>query len=199
MKPLVVAMTGASGAPYAIRLLELLAGSKIPVHLTISPAGAQVLKQESNRDLDLDHFEPGQLLPRDVTFENLVYHDYRDFMVPIASGSFQTRGMVVVPCSGSTLGGIASGASSNLIHRAAEVHLKESRKLVLVTRETPLSLIHINNLKTVAEAGATVLPAMPGWYHGVKSTEDLVDFVVARILDQFDIQNQLIHRWGDRR
>ncbi len=148
MKPLVVAITGASGAPYAIRLLELLAGPQTSVHLTISTAGAMVLKQEADLEIDLKHFEPAQILPQGVHCENLVYHDYRDLMSPIASGSFVTRGMVVVPCSGSTLGTIAAGTHSNLIHRAAEVHLKEKRKLVLVTRETPLSLIHINNLKT---------------------------------------------------
>ena len=105
---------------------------------------------------------------------------------------------MVAPCSGSTLSGIASGSSTNLIQRAADVHLKERRKLVLVTRETPLSLVHIDNMKKVTEAGAVVLPAMPGWYHGVQSLDDLIDFIVARILDQFGLDNALISRWGEK-
>lgn len=195
MNPLVVAITGASGAPYAVRLLEVLHSMDYPTHLTISPSGAQVIEQELDLKVNLPKFEIGQLLP-DIDSSNIEYHFYQDFMCSIASGSFKTSGMVVVPCSGSTLGGIASGTSGNLIHRAADVHLKERRKLVLVTRETPLSLIHIDNMKRVTEAGATVLPAMPGWYHGVESLQDLIDFIVARILDQFDIDNELMRRWG---
>ena len=107
-----------------------------------------------------------------------------------------TAGMVVCPCSGSTLSGIAHGASTNLIQRAAEVHLKERRPLILVPRETPLSLIHIDNMRKAAEAGAVILPASPGWYHGVESLQDLVDFVVARILDQLGVPRQLVKRWG---
>ena len=117
-------------------------------------------------------------------------------MAPPASGSFLTGGMVVCPCSGSTLSGIAHGSSTNLIQRAADVHLKERRKLILVPRETPLSLIHLDNMRKAAEAGAVILPAMPGWYHGVKSVQDLVDFVVARILDQLGISHKLMQRWG---
>lgn len=198
MDPLVIAMTGASGAPYALRLIEVLLEQKIPIHLTISPAGAQVLWQECQLSINLDEFQPEKVFPNVSDFNQLTYHSYQDFMTPIASGSFCTRGMVVVPCSGSTLGGIATGTSGNLIHRAADVHLKERRKLVLVTRETPLSLVHINNMKTVTEAGAVVMPAMPGWYHGVNSLEDLIDFMVSRILDQFGIENHLMRRWGSQ-
>lgn len=118
-------------------------------------------------------------------------------MTPIASGSFRTDAMVVCPCSGSTLSAIARSAASNLITRAAEVHLKEHRKLVLVPRETPLSVLQLENMHRVAQAGAVVLPAMPGWYHDVQSLDDLVDFVVSRILDQLDIDNALIGRWGE--
>jgi 4-hydroxy-3-polyprenylbenzoate decarboxylase len=117
-------------------------------------------------------------------------------MTPIASGSFQTRGMVVCPCSGSTLSGIASAASQNLVQRAADVHLKERRPLILVPRETPLSLIQIDNLRKTCEAGATILPASPGFYHGYQTVSDLVDFVVARILDHVGIHHDLIERWG---
>ncbi|MEE2639660.1 MAG: flavin prenyltransferase UbiX [Planctomycetota bacterium] len=196
MEPLVVAITGASGAPYAIRLLEFLSTTTIPVHLTVSPSGAQVFRQELGLDIDLNGFNLNQLLAEKFDGQRISYHHYQDFMCPMASGSFRTRGMVVVPCSGSTLAGIAGGNSNNLIQRAADVHLKERRKLVLVTRETPLSLVHINNMKAATESGAILLPAMPGWYHGVKTVEDLVNFVVARILDQFDIPNDLMQRWG---
>ncbi|MDB4670549.1 UbiX family flavin prenyltransferase [Mariniblastus sp.] len=196
-QPLVIAMTGASGAPYAVRLLEVLLNSAIPVHLTISPAGAQVIEQEMNLSIDLEDFNPRQLVG-DTNADSLIYHNYRDYFTPIASGSFRTGGMVVTPCSGSTLSGIAVGASSNLIQRAADVHLKERRKLILVTRETPLSLVHIENMKKVTEAGAVVLPAMPGWYHGVESMDDLINFVVSRILDQLEIENDLIARWASR-
>ena len=117
-------------------------------------------------------------------------------MAPMASGSFLTAGMVICPCSGTTLSAVAAGAAGNLIQRAAEVHLKERRKLVLVPRETPLSLAHIDNMRRVTEAGAVVLPASPGWYHGVQELSDLVDFVVARICDQLGIEQTLTKRWG---
>lgn len=118
-------------------------------------------------------------------------------MTPIASGSFLTAGMIICPCSGSTLSGISHAFASNLIQRAAEVHLKERRKLVLVPRETPLSTLTLENMHRVSAAGAVVLPAMPGWYHGVQKLEDIVDFVVARILDQFGLGEGLMHRWSD--
>jgi 4-hydroxy-3-polyprenylbenzoate decarboxylase len=124
------------------------------------------------------------------------YHQYGDFMAPIASGSFLTKGMVICPCSGSTMSAVVHGASNNLVQRAADVHLKERRRLVLVPRETPLSTIQLKNMLRASEAGAVVLPAMPGWYHGVRSLGDLVDFVVSRILDQLDVENTLVKRWG---
>jgi flavin prenyltransferase len=129
---------------------------------------------------------------------NLHYYRYCDFLAPIASGSFLTDGMVICPCSSGTLSAIVHGTSSNLIHRAAEVHLKERRKLVLVPRETPLSLVQLENFKRAAEAGAVILPAMPGFYHGAKTIQDLVDFIVARICDQLGVPNELIRRWGQR-
>jgi 4-hydroxy-3-polyprenylbenzoate decarboxylase len=153
-----------------------------------------VIEQELGRKIDLERWEPRSLLDPS---NNITAHHHQDFMAAPASGSFLTAGMVVCPCSGSTLSAIALGAGNNLIHRAADVHLKERRKLSLVPRETPLSLIHIDNLRRAAEAGAVILPASPGWYHGVASTSDLVDFVVARILDQLAVPHRLMKRWGE--
>jgi flavin prenyltransferase len=214
-------MTGASGAVYAVRLLEVLLTSGRDVHLLISPSGQAVLKQELGVDLDLAQFDPAPLFaamkhpllapplplgegwgegltPSETVSSpgRLLYHRHDDFMAPPASGSFLTGGMVVCPCSGSTLSGIAHAASMNLIQRAADVHLKERRRLILVPRETPLSVIQLDNLRKAAEAGAVILPAMPGWYHGVASIRDLVDFVVARILDQLAVEHSLMKRWG---
>jgi 4-hydroxy-3-polyprenylbenzoate decarboxylase len=126
----------------------------------------------------------------------LKVHAPGDFFAPVASGSFLTTGMVICPCSGTTLSGVVHGTASNLIQRAAEVHLKERRRLVLVPRETPVSLVHVENLRKACLAGAVVLPASPGWYHGVRDLQDLVDFIVARILDQLEIPHQLMRRWG---
>jgi 4-hydroxy-3-polyprenylbenzoate decarboxylase len=128
----------------------------------------------------------------------IVYHHYRNYNSGIASGSFLTDGMVICPCSMGTLSSIAMGQSQNLIHRAADVHLKERRKLIVMPRETPLSVIALDNMKRLAEAGAIVLPAMPGFYHSPRSIHDLLDFVVARICDQLGVKNELIQRWGDK-
>ena len=195
--PYVVAITGASGAVYAVRLLECMLQAGRQVHLTMSPSGAAVFQQELNLTLDLQNFNINLLLPNSAN-PAIIYHHYQNFMAPIASGSFLTAGMVICPCSGSTMSGIAHGSSSNLIQRAADVHLKEHRKLIVMPRETPLSAIQLDNMKRVAEAGAVVLPAMPGWYHGVRSLQDLIDFVVARILDQLGIEHELMRRWGDK-
>jgi 4-hydroxy-3-polyprenylbenzoate decarboxylase len=232
--PYVLAITGASGAIIAVRLLQQLARTGQPIHLSISTSGQAVIEQELGLRLDLQRFAPAQLLdmlaPEQIAaraantagtavLQSLVakdarrqasartaadaatpslihYHHHADFLTPIASGSFRTAGMIVCPCSGSTLGGIAHGSSSNLIQRAADVHLKERRPLILVPRETPLSVIQLENMQRLAQAGAIILPAMPGWYHGVESVADLIDFVVARILDQLQIEHQLTKRWG---
>jgi 4-hydroxy-3-polyprenylbenzoate decarboxylase len=197
--PLVLAMTGASGAPYAVRLLEVLLRGGHEVHLLISPSGQAVIRQELSLQVDLQKFDLKQLLPHIPAAElsgKLHYHHHNDYFTPVASGSFLTRGMIVCPCSGSTLSGIAHGSSQNLVQRAADVHLKEKRKLIVVPRETPLSLIYLDNLRKLAEAGAVILPAMPGWYHGVHDLQDLIDFIVARILDQLGIEHQLMKRWG---
>lgn len=204
--PVVVGITGASGAIYAVRLLEVLRAAGRDVHLSISPSGRDVIRQELKLDLDLDHFEAnsthkaGGLFSRDTTANTgeIDYFHHQDFMAPMASGSARTAGMVICPCSGTTLSAVAAGAAGNLIQRAAEVHLKERRKLILVTRETPLSLAHIDNMRRVTEAGAVVLPASPGWYHGVTEISHLVDFVVARICDQFGVEQTLTKRWGEK-
>ena len=195
---IVVAITGASGVTYSVRLLEVLLAAGCDVHLIISEAGGTVLKQELGLEVDLEQFNAAILGfgSEDAQHGVLRYHHYRDYLAPLASGSFRTDGMVVCPCSCSTLGAIANGAGTNLIHRAAEVHLKERRKLILVPRETPLSLVQIENMRRATEAGAVILPAMPAFYHGVKSIGDLVDFVVARICDQLGVPQTLIKPWS---
>jgi 4-hydroxy-3-polyprenylbenzoate decarboxylase len=192
---LVVAMTGASGAPYAVRLLHLLCRMGRTVHVSLSPSAVQVLREEMGLEVALDSFDPAPLAGHGPG--GLIYHHYQDFSAGIASGSFPTGGMVIIPCSMSTLGAIAGGLTTNLITRAADVHLKERRKLILVPRETPLSLIHLENMVRVTRAGAVVLPAMPGWYHHPRRLEDLIDFVVGRICDHLGISNALSPRWGD--
>jgi len=147
----------------------------------------------------LDRFDAAALLPETsaaIAKDRIRYHHHSDFFAAPASGSFLTLGMVVCPCSGSTLGAVVHGTGENLIHRAASVHLKERRKLVLVPRETPLSAIYLENMHRASLAGAVVLPAMPGFYHGASTMRDLVDFVVGRICDQLEIPNTLIKRWG---
>jgi len=229
MGNIVVAMTGASGAAYGTRLVEALVAAGADVHLTISPAAQSVIRQELDRTVELDRFDRGQLgldidaSPKDSKLRELRsaagisgdssnvlsvssgkagtvrYHHYRDLNSPIASGSFLTEGMVVCPCSGGTLSAIVHGTSANLIHRAAEVHLKEHRRLILVPRETPLSVLQLENMHRAASAGAVMLPAAPGFYHNAKTIGDLIDFVVGRILDQLHIPNNLIPRWGARK
>ena len=227
MRDLVVAMTGASGSVYALRLVEVLIAAGRTVHLTISPAAVEVMNRELGITLCLDSFDPQQLLPStdqvahdsrlkhlkpggpagyasssvfsdsEIFTGKIVYHHYRDYSAGIASGSFLTGGMVICPCSMGTLASVATGQSQNLIHRAADVHLKEHRKLIVVPRETPLSVIALDNMKRLAEAGGIILPAMPGFYHDPKSIADLVDFIVARICDQLGVSHQLTKRWGE--
>lgn len=197
-KPIILAITGASGAPYAQRLLQVLSQLPSELHVVLSDSGAAVIQQELGFRIDPARPEPHDLARLGVAADGrVVFHRNDNFMAPIASGSFLSGGMIVCPCSGSTMSAIAAGASNNLIQRAADVQLKEGRKLILVPRETPLSLIHLDNMRTAAAAGATILPAMPGWYHGVQTLDDIVDFIVARILDQVGIETDLIHRWGD--
>jgi flavin prenyltransferase len=192
---LVVAMTGASGSPYGVRLLGVLLRAGRTVHLVISPAATQVMERELGVSIDLNRFDPALLL-KNADLSRLHYHHFRDFSAGIASGSFRTAGMAVCPCSMGTVAAIAHGTSENLIHRAADVHLKERRKLILVPRETPLGLIQLRNLTAVAEAGAVVLPAMPAFYTLPKTVDDMVDFVVGRVCDQLGVEHKLFPRWG---
>lgn len=196
--PIVLGITGASGAPYGVRLLQVLLEAGREVHLAISPSGQAVIGEELGRRIDLDRFDPASLLGQaPPTAGRLHYHHYKNLMAPIASGSFLTAAMVICPCSGSTLAAVAHAMGENLIHRAAEVHLKERRKLVVVPRETPLSLPQLKNMQAIHEAGAVVLPASPGFYARADTVADLVDFVVARICDQLGVPNSLIRRWGE--
>lgn len=195
--PLVVAITGASCALYGVRLLEVVLAAGREVHLAVSPSGQAVIQEELGRRVDLERFELAALLGRPAPAAGrLHYHHYKDLMAPIASGSFLTSGMVICPCSGSTLAAVAHAMGENLIHRAAEVHLKERRRLVVVPRETPLSLPQLKNMQAIHEAGAVVLPASPGFYARAETVSDLVDFVVARICDQLGVGNSLVRRWG---
>src|SRR5687768_18581853 len=187
-------VTGASGAPYAARLLRALADSGCEVGLTASSAGIEVLATELYRDPSL---RPEEVLERFVgEAPGVTVYAVDDYGSPYASGSAKVDAYVVCPCSMSTVGTLAAGAMANLIHRAASVALKEGRKLVLVPRETPLSSIHLHGLATLERAGATILFAAPGFYHGAQTIEDLVDFVVARILDQLGVEHMLSARWG---
>lgn len=195
--PIIVGITGASGAIYAVRLLETLLAAGREVHLSISPSGRDVLRHELNLDIDLTAFDATRLrLSANSAPTALHYYHHQDFMAPMASGSFRTAGMVICPCSGSTLSAVATGAANNLIQRAAEVQLKERRRLILMPRETPLSLAHIDNMRHATQAGAVVLPASPGFYHNEKTIDELVNFIVARICDQLGVEHTLTKRWG---
>jgi 4-hydroxy-3-polyprenylbenzoate decarboxylase len=194
--PIIVGITGASGAIYAVRLLETLLAAGRDVHLSISPSGRDVIRHELDLDIDLDNFDASFHKAGNGIAGQLHYFHHQDFMAPMASGSFLTGGMVICPCSGSTLSSVAAGSATNLIQRAAEVQLKERRKLVLVPREAPLSLAHIDNMRRVTEAGGVILPASPGFYHGEQSVDELVNFVVARICDQLGVEHVLTRRWG---
>ena len=181
----IVAIPGASGSCYAIRLLEVLIAQGLEPYVVVSPAGRQVMGVELGSGDLKDHLGKTGYREEDV----------RDLASPLASGSFPTSGMVIIPCSTGTLGSVAHGISSNLIHRAAEVCLKERRRLIVVPRETPLSQITLQNMVTLSQAGVHVVPANPGFYHAPKRIEDLVDFMVARVLDLMQIPNDLSRRW----
>ena len=181
-----VAVTGASGMIYARELFAYFAGRPdLELHAVISGAGEQVLSLELG-------------LTRETLAPGAVWHQVDDFTSPPASGSFRARAMVVIPCSMGSLGAIAQGAGRNLIHRAGEVFLKEKRPLILVVRETPLSLIHLQNLTRAAAAGATIFPACPGFYHRPRTLEELARQLAARILDHLDLEHQLGPRWGEK-
>jgi len=230
MKPYIVAMTGASGAIYGVRLLRFFAESNIPVELVVSDTAKIVMKEELGHHVVPERFyhdngplgsgiqtgfppetcgndknigevfgddKKGELLLK-LGIENTAkihLHDFKDLTAPIASGSYPTEGMIIIPCSMGTLGAIASGLSQNLIHRAADCTIKEGRKLVLVPRETPLSAIHLENMLKLARLGVRMVPPMPAFYGDQQKVEDLVDFVVGKVLDQFGIVHALYPRW----
>jgi flavin prenyltransferase len=188
-------ITGASGAPYAARLLEALAARDCEIGVCASTAGIEVLATELYRNPRLSRDETLARLLEPVGDAATVY-DPNDWKAPYASGSAKVDAYLICPCSMGTLGTVASGAMQNLIHRAASVALKEGRRLVVMPRETPLSAIHLRNMLTLREAGATILFLAPGFYHGADSVDDLVDFVAARALDQLGLDNSLVKRWG---
>ena len=191
-QPLVVAITGASGAPYAVRLLEVLVQERRPVWLLVSGHGLRLLKDEC------DIGSLAELERRTGPWKTVEVFDDADRGDRPASGSARTAGMVVCPCSMGTVAAIAHGTSRSLIERAADVTLKERRPLILVPRETPLSLIHLRNLVAAAEAGAMVIPAAPGFYQKPKRVDDLVDFIVQRVLDHLGVEAKLTRRWTGR-
>jgi 4-hydroxy-3-polyprenylbenzoate decarboxylase len=188
-------ITGASGAPYARKLLHALAGADCEVGVAISGAAIEVLATELYGDARLSHDEVVARFT-EGTGEQVTVYAANDWRAPYASGSAKVDGYVICPCSMGTLGTIASGAMQNLIHRAASVALKEERKLIVCPRETPLSTIHLENMLTLRRAGATILFLAPGFYHGAESVDQLVDFIVARILDQLGLEQALTPRWG---
>jgi len=193
--PIVVAITGASGAPYAVRLLTALVESKTAVQLIVSSHGLRLL----NTEMDIDSVDAlRERVGRRAWSAHVTLFDDADRGAAPASGSALNAGMVICPCSMGTLSAIAAGSSRSLVERAADVALKERRKLVLVPRETPLSAIHLENMLRVTRAGAVVMPAAPGFYHRPASIEDLVDFIVARVLDHFGVSHSLVPRWSDR-
>lgn len=196
--PLVLGITGASGLIYAVRAVKYLLQAGIPVELVASKATYQVWKAELGIQMPAEKGAQQTFWREQAEVPiggDLRCHPWSDVGASIASGSYKTQGMVIMPCSMSTVGKLAAGLSSDLVERAADVQLKEGKPLVLVPRETPFSLIHLRNLVTVAEAGARIVPAIPAWYHQPKTILDLVDFVVARALDQFDIDCVPLNRW----
>lgn len=199
MKPAItLAITGASGAVYALRLMEVLFQQQQCINLLISKPGHIVLGMETDLKLSSQPGKMHQQLVSHYGAKNEQLHVYGkdQWTAPIASGSGAAQSMVVCPCTAGTLASIATGQSKDLLERAADVTLKEQKKLILVIRETPLSAIHLEHMLTLARMGVVVMPASPGFYHGVSDTNGLVDFMVARILDHLEIEHDLIPRWG---
>ena len=178
-------ISGASGIQYGIRLLEILAEKGIRTHLILTDAAKQIMEIETD------------YTPSDVETLATWSYSQKDFSAPIASGSYRTAGMVIAPCSMKTLGAVANGVSDTLLTRAADVCLKEEKKLILMTRETPLNLIHLENMVRAKKAGASILPACPGFYSRPKTLEDLVDIMVGRALDLLGIENDIYERWSE--
>jgi flavin prenyltransferase len=185
--PVLVAMTGATGAIYGIRLLEVLRELEVETHLVVSRWAEATIKTETDRRVD------------DVRALAGVVHDEDDLFAPPATSAFATAGMVVAPCSMRTLAAVANGITDNLVQRAAAVHLQEGRRLLLLARESPLSVIHLENMLRVAKAGAVVAPPAPAFYAKLHSLDEMVDHTVGRALDQLGVEHERIRRWGERR
>lgn len=198
-RPIAMGITGASGSAYALRLLECLVSAGEEIQLMISQAGQIVLKMESELDLPSQPLEAERLLTRHFNAApgQLRVFGRQQWMAPVASGSNPPRAMVVCPCTTGTLSSIACGASNDLLERAADVALKERCKLILVVRETPFSEIHLENMLKLARMGAVIMPANPGFYHKPEKLQDIVDFMVARILDRLEVAHNLLPRWGE--
>lgn len=192
-KRIIVAVTGASGAVYARRLLQVLAAGGAEIHWVITPHGRQLFADE----LGIDNPTPERLVGMDAA-RSITVHAYRDVGAPLASGSFLTDGMIICPCSSNTLGDIASGTGANLVSRAAAVHLKEARRLIVVPREMPVSQIEIGNMLRISQAGGIICPASPGFYMLPKSVDDLVDFVVGKLCDLVGVRHALNTRWSPK-
>ncbi|CAA9264204.1 Flavin prenyltransferase UbiX [uncultured Coleofasciculus sp.] len=196
--PLILGITGASGLIYAVRALKFLLLADYAIELVASKSTYMVWQAEQEIRMPTEPDQQEQFWREQagvLTGGKLICHRWGDVGATVASGSFRTLGMVIMPCSMSTVAKIATGLSSDLLERAADVQLKEGRQLVIVPRETPFSLIHLRNLTALAEAGARIVPAIPAWYHNPQTIEDLVDFVVARVLDQLNIDCIPINRW----
>jgi 4-hydroxy-3-polyprenylbenzoate decarboxylase len=198
MRKVVVGITGASGVVYGVRLINTLAELGNEVNLVVSNSGKDVLENE----MDVE-YQKNPILFRDSMLrllchrENIRYYEIDDMKAPIASGSYRTEGMVIIPCTMATAASIAAGTSRNLIERAADVALKEGRQLVIVPREAPLSTIHLKNLLSLSQCGVKIMPAMPGFYNKPSSVDDLIDFVVGKTLDLMGIDNDIYKRWAE--
>ena len=197
--PVILALTGASGAQYALRLLQCLVEADVPVYLMVSKAAQIVLSMETELNV------PARTADMETFFTELYgagkgqikVYGQEQWTAPVASGSHKASSMVVCPCTTGTLAAIANGNSDNLLERAADVMLKEKRQLIMVVRETPFSQIHLENMLRLSQAGATIMPANPGFYNNPESLNDIIDFMVSRILDHLKIENDLLPRWGE--
>lgn len=198
--PIILAMTGASGSPYGLRLLECLIKAKQNIYFLMSDSAREVLAIEENKILPAEPAELQDFLSAqyEAVPGQLKVFGKQEWTAPVASGSSKARAMVICPCSSGCVSAVAQGSSNNLIERAADVMLKEQRKLILVHRETPLSVIHLENLLKLAKMGVTILPASPGFYNRPTQVQELIDFVVARVLDHLGIEQQLVPCWGEQ-
>lgn len=197
MKRWIVGITGASGSIYGIRLVEEMLKQQYEVHLVVTEAGWRVLKEELGWETARRTEAVERAFGGSQTHGRLIFHPNGDIGASIASGSFRVEGMIIMPCSMGTLSSIAQGSSNNLMTRAADVMLKEGRRLLIVPRETPLHAIHLENMLTLARLGVRIVPAMPAFYYKPQSMDEMVNFLVGKVLDNADIDHDLYRRWGD--